>query len=447
MDDKKKSLLEDYGAKPVPVEQRKGWFSIGIVYWGVAVCLPAFLVSGLVAGSASLGTAIGAFLLASVILSAVAITTGIIGAGTKVSTGLSAKYTFGTYGSFILQIVLFFAAWGWFGVQLGFMVEGLGDGGLAFIMGDAVPVWLLKIIGGILMTITAMFGFKALQKLSVVAIPLLLIMLVVTIISVYSGDTTLASVAGTAGPAAMPFGVAVSIVIGSFIMGAIIAPDVTRYAKDKKAGGLGMAFGMLVGFPVVLILASIMVKGAGGEVDFSKVMLGNQTGIWTFMAILAIILAAWTTNDNNLYSGALAINAMFPKLSKWSITVFSGALGTILALAGINTAAGFQGFLGLLAILIPPAAAVMAVDYFFVKDPASRQYREGELANLTELRVVPVISWAVGIVFGFLVTNTSLTITTITALDAIIVSGVVYAVISAVKGKKNVKPEEVKKSA
>ena len=87
MKEKTGSLLEDYGASPVPEDQRKGWFQIGIVYWGVAVCLPAFLISGIIAGPSRLVTAILAFLLGSVVLAAVAILTGVVGAQTKLSIG------------------------------------------------------------------------------------------------------------------------------------------------------------------------------------------------------------------------------------------------------------------------------------------------------------------------------------------------------------------------
>lgn len=219
-------------------------------------------------------------------------------------------------------------------------------------------------------------------------------------------------------------------------MGAIIAPDVTRYAKTRGAAGFGMAFGMLLGFPVVLILASIMVKGAGGEIDFSKVMLSNHSGFWTFMAVLTIILAAWTTNDNNLYSGALAINAMFPKLKKWVITVFSGALGTVLALMGINTSAGFQTFLSFLAILIPPAAAIMMVDYLFFKNQANKEYREGEIDNLSKFRVLPFVCWMLGVAFGFLVQYTAFGLTTITAVDTMIASAIIYFIVMLVSGNK-----------
>ena len=53
-----------------------------------------------------------------------------------------------------------------------------------------------------------------------------------------------------------------------------------------------IAIPLLLGFPVVLILAGIMVKGTGGEMYFSKVMLTNNSGFWGFLAIITIILAA-----------------------------------------------------------------------------------------------------------------------------------------------------------
>ena len=436
MEEKKQNLLEDYGAKPVPEGKGKNWFEIGIVYWGTAICLPAFLIAGIIASPATLGTAIRSFVVGAIVLGTIAILTGILGAQTRLSTGMSARFTFGKYGANVLQILLFLGLWGWFGVQLGFMAAGLGNGGLAFALGGAVPVWLLKVIGGILMTLTAMFGFKAIEKLSIVAIPLLLIIIIATIFSVFGGDKTLASVASTSTEGGMPLGVAISIVISTYIVGALIAPDITRYAKSKSAGAGGMVFGMLIGFPVVLIMGAIMVKGAGGEMDFSKVMLANNSGFWAFLAVIAIILAAWTTNDNNLYSGALSINAMFPKLKKWMITVVSGVIGTILALAGINTAGGFQTFLGLIGVLIPPAASIMLLDYYLFRGEENRDFNADEIDKSANFRTIPFVSWIIGAVFGFVAQNTAIQLTTITALDTIIVAGVVYVIIMLAAKRK-----------
>jgi cytosine permease len=282
-----------------------------------------------------------------------------------------------------------------------------------------------------------MMGFKALEKLSLLAIPLLLVTLGATTISIYGGETTLAEVATQSAAGAMPFGVAVSVVISSFVLGALIAPDVTRYARSKSDAGGGMAFGMMIGFPVVMTLAAVMVKGAGGEPDFSRVMLANNAGIWVLIAIVTIILAAWTTNDNNLYSGALSLNAMFPSLKKWQITLASGVVGTVLALVGINTSGGFQAFLGIIAIVIPPAAAVMLVDFYFYRGEGNRAYAPERSADVSAVRALPLACWVVASAAGFVIQYTPVRLTSITAVDTILIAAVLYFVAAAI-GRKQI---------
>ena len=422
------SLTEDYGAKPVPAGEGKSWFGIGMVYWGSAMCLPSFFIAGLVAGPKTLGSSIVIYLVASLVLGGLSVLTGMLGAKTRLSSGLTARFTFGSLGAGVLQILMFFALWGWFGVQLGFMVSGFGNGGLMQVLGTALPSWFWTVLGGLLITVTAVVGYKAIEKLSVIAMPLIIVILVVTIIREYSGGKSLAEAAAATGPNAMPFGIAVSTLIGSYIIGTMVTPDVTRYAKSRGAAGWGMFFGMTGGFVVVLTLGAIMIKGAGGEFDFSRIMLQGGSLIWAILAVVTIVLASWTTNDVNLYSGALSINAMFPKMNKVLITIISGVAGTALALLGISTAGGFQSFLGIVAILIPPAVAVMIVDYYLFKGERNQEYNADKVAKLPKIRVIPFLSWMVGAGFGFVVQYTAVKLTRITAVDAILVSAVVYFV-------------------
>jgi cytosine permease len=432
----KSSLTEDYGAKPVPAGEGKGWFGIGMVYWGSAMCLPSFFIAGLVAGPKTLGSSILVYVVASLVLGGLSILTGMLGAKTRLSSGLTARFTFGSIGAAVLQILMFFALWGWFGVQLGFMVTGFGDGGLMLVLGNSLPAWFWLILGGALITVTAVIGYKAIEKISVVAMPLIIVILLVTIIREYAGGQSFAKAAAVTGPNAMPFGIAVSVLIGSYIIGAMVTPDVTRYAKTRGAAGWGMLFGMTGGFVVVLTLGAIMIKGAGGEFDFSKIMLQGGSVIWAILAVVTIVLASWTTNDVNLYSGALSINALFPKMNKVLITVISGVVGTGLALLGINTAGGFQTFLGFVAIVIPPAVAVMIVDYYLFKGERNQNYDSDKVEKISKFRVIPFVSWMAGTGFGFLVKYTSVKLTSITAVDAIIVAAVVYLVVMLIARSK-----------
>ena len=105
-------VLEDYGTKPVPEAEGRNWFTVGIVFWGVAFCLPAFLITSFVASSVTLGTAIGAFLIGVLILILITTATGLLGAHTRQSFGMSARYTFGKWGALVIQVAMFFAMWG-----------------------------------------------------------------------------------------------------------------------------------------------------------------------------------------------------------------------------------------------------------------------------------------------------------------------------------------------
>ena len=76
------------------------------------------------------------------------------------------------------------------------------------------------------------------------------------------------------------------------------------------------------------------------------------------------MLATWTTNVTNAYSGGLALsNLLGFDESKFKVTTgISGAIGTLLAAFGLLNA--FQGFLSLMSALIPPLAGVIIAAYW-----------------------------------------------------------------------------------
>jgi len=424
----KREALEDYGATPVPVSERRGWFAMGIVIWGVAICIPAFMLGGMTGGMLGLGKAIGASLLGALILTVISILTGIVGAHTRVSTAMSTQFAFGRYGNIIFAILLFIGTFGWFGVQLEMFAQAVG-GAVKTLGGGELPRWLPIIAGGILMSITALIGFKAIAWLSNIAIPILLVLLVVTLVLAFRGHS-LAEVFAKAPAQPVPFGLVVSIVAGAFAVGAVIQPDITRYAKGKGHATGGMIFGMGIGFPLVLILAAFL-GAASGQSDFAAIMLAYHRGVWAFFAMFVIVFATWTTNDNNLYSGALSIYTLIRALPKWLLTAIGGALGTILALAGI--VGQFVTWLSILGVTIPPIGAVMVVDFFLFK---GSEYKFEKLAGLPAIRLVPIISWAVATAFGFLTNFKVFTFTSAPALDTIIVAAVVHFLLMLATGNK-----------
>jgi cytosine permease len=265
--------------------------------------------------------------------------------------------------------------------------------------------------------------------LTVIVIPILLVLLVATLIRAYQG-VSLAEVFAKTPAQTMPLGILVSIVAGGYAVGAVIQPDITRYAKGYGHASWAMVFGMFVGFPLVLVMAAFL-GGASGEPQFATVMLKYNIGIWRIFAIVVIVFATWTTNDNNLYSAALSFNAIFPKLKKWQLTVIGGALGTILALAGIL--GQMVNWILILGVTVPPIGAVMAVDFLLFR---SDVYSFDKLDSLPAFRVLAYVSWAAGTLVGFLTYFKVFTFTTAPALDSIVVALVVHFVLMLIAGNR-----------
>ena len=421
--------FEDYGTRPVPAEKTRNWFDMGIVIWGVAVCIPAFMLGGIAAASERLGIAILAVVLASVILTIISLATGNLGAHTRMSTAMTAKFTFGLQGNILMSILLFIGTFGWFGVQL--EVFGQAVQGAVGILGNgaSIPRWLPLVGGGILMTLTATYGFRAIERLSVIVIPILLVLLIATLVRAFA-DVSLASVFGKTPAQALPVGILISAIAGGYSVGAVIQPDITRYARGKGHAAVAMVFGMMIGFPLVLIMAAFLFA-ASGQAQFSDVMLAYHQGIWGIFALVVIVFATWTTNDNNLYSASLAFNSMLPKARKWVLTIIGGALGTILALFGIL--GQFMNWLIVLGVTVPPIGAVLAVDFLLFR---SEEYRFENLERQPAVQVFSLISWAAATAFGFLTFYKVFTFTTAPALDAIIVASVLHFLLMLASGHK-----------
>lgn len=427
-----KAIIEDYGSKPVPSGLGREWFGMGMVIVGVAVCIPAFMFGHIVASGATLGTGIMAIIVAGLILMVIACTTGAIGANTRLSTGMTAKFTFGTYGNHIFALMLFFGTFFWFGVQLGFFAQAIG-GSMKTALGLSaeIPQWPLIIVGGFLMTLTAVYGFKAIEKLSIFVVPLLFLLLIITVFNSLS-NVSISEIASKAPAQAMPFGAIVTFIVGGFAVGAILAPDITRYAKGIKHSSGGMAMGFLIGFPIVVILSVFLSKASPAHAgQFATVMLSHNSGIWSIFALFVIIFATWTSNDNNLYQAALAINAIMPNSKKYILTIIGGVLGTVLALMGVLN--GMMPAAMAFGVVIPPIGAVMAVDFFLFR---SEEYKFEKLPDADTINYQSIASWIIGASFGLFTYFKVFTFTGASAIDGILAAIAAHVVIMLASKKK-----------
>ena len=418
-------MNNDYARESVPQSERKSWFSISLVWIAVGIDLSAVIFGVELGSGMSFNDALISVLIGSALLGILAAFCAYVGAATGLSTSMISRFTFGSSGAKFVSLFLALALLGWFGVQTGFFADN------AFVvvqeaLGLSVPIPLLAAIGGILMTSTAFYGFKAFEKLSLWAVPLLLILIFLTIIlaaNQFGFDALSAPVDNI-----YSYGMAISLAISVFITGAVISPDISRWAKTKKDAILASFFGFFIGNSFMIIV-SIILSRIMDESSLTNIMIMVGLGV---PGILVIILAQWTTNTSNAYSSGLSLAVIFSKTNKDLLTLIAGLTGTLLAVFGIYD--NFMSFLNIVSMFITPVAGVYTASYYFGKSHIfTAEIWKG-------YKMMPLAAWFLGAVAGWLTSDAptgveAFTFTTIPSLDSFIVAFVIQAIFVTISKK------------
>lgn len=342
------------------------------VWLGVGFCLTAFTLGGQIALGLGFWPTVAAVLIGGVILTIIGALCGAIGIKSGLSSTVSSRFTFGKYGAMVFGIIVALCNMGWFGYQCTFFGSSISSV-FRLAAGMEVNTTFCIIVGGLLMMITAIVGYKGIKMLSQIGVPLLFALIlfgvVKTFVMVPAGE-----ILGAAPTMKMSFATAVSLMVGSFIVGVSIVQDFTRYSKTVKDSTIGVTLGFTLGYPVVVICGAIFACAFQTN-DITDIMI-NILG-FGYVAALIIIIATWTTNDNNLYQSTLGLTNTFHgllKLPRWIVTALCGIFATILGALGMID--WLIPFLSLLCVLIPPISGAMLADFYILKNADKYSYEK-----------------------------------------------------------------------
>lgn len=304
--------FNDYEATPVPEEVHMSWLSQGAVWIGCGFCLAAISTGGILANGLGFKDMVIAAILGAVILTIIAATVGIVGAKTHLSSSMGSRFCFGTNGARIFGLILALSNFGWFAFQ----ADLFGNTVVTLVKetgGPELPQTLFTVLGALAMMLTAIIGYKGIKMLSNIAVPLLFILSIVAVALTLKQVPFSEIVSSGPVEAAIPLTVGVAAVVGNFAVGVTIVSDFTRYSKKPKDSVIGCLLGYFIGYLPILFLGALFTY-AFQNWNIVEVMIA-QLGLGIIAAIV-LILAQWTTNDNNLYSSVLglsnAINGKFP---------------------------------------------------------------------------------------------------------------------------------------
>ena len=425
----------EFATGPVPEMHSMAWPRVAMVAAMVAFSLPTYLTGVEIYGATETGRALAPILAGGALLTLIGGLCGAIGARTRLSSYMLVRIAFGERGAALVNLAFALSLLGWFGVNIDLFGEALARL-LHAVLGISGSRWLLELGAGAVMTLTTVYGFRAINRLSALLVP---VMMVVTGLMLYTvlGDEPAAADAPLLLPdGALSFGDAMSSVVGVVIVGAIILPDITRFIRYWP-GAMYTAFLSYFVVGSLVMAAGGLAATAMGNDDLLDVMTGLGLG-WS--AFVLVIAGSWVLNSLNLYSTVLSVEATVPGLASRStlhskqrsrlLTVALGVSGSLAAF--LNILNHFLDFLFYLAIVFVPVAGVIIVDYLFVRRAAYHQSDSSSVAALGARRLSSsaLAAWGLGAAVALLGSESVIMLSGIAAIDAMLVSAAAYTLLS-----------------
>ena len=369
----------DYSLEAVPESARKGFWNMFFVMLGFTFFSASMSVGAKLGNGLDLSGFIWACVIGGVILSAYCGVLAFIGASTGLNMDLLCRRAFGTKGSYLSSFLLGFTQIGWFGVGVAmFSIPA------AQLLG--INEWILTIVAGLLMTATAATGMKALEIVSYISVPLIVILGVYSMITATAEGGGLVAIFGQSAGGITLF-TGIGYVIGSFISGGTATPNFIRFAKNRKIAVWTTVIAFFLGNTLMFCFGAVGGAFTGAD-DIFYVMIAQGLAIPALVVLGANI---WTTNNNALYTGGLALSNITGKPMKY-LTWAAGIIGTALA---IWLYWNFCGWLNVLNCALPPIGIIVILDYF-----KNRKKYEGTHNEV-------IVNWfnVIGVIAAALVAN------------------------------------------
>jgi cytosine permease len=410
---------------PVDESETVSGFQIGVVLIGISITLPLMYSAGEVVQGIGLSKAIIATLTGALILSLMSIPAAIVGVKTRLSSYMIIEHTFGYAGAKFVNFWFGIFLLGWYAVTAELFGRTLFLAA-AELTTLAIPEWGYTVLSSALVTVTTIYGFKAIDRLALVAVPFLLLALIA--VAVFSLQKTSFSDLLLIEGEGIDMPTAISAIVGAAIVGVVLTPDLTRYARNVRdcvtASFLGQGGGMTIAY--VFGMIPVLVWNELEPMNY--MFLIGFGGI----ALAVIVFATWTTNVINLYSTALAARASVPLGQYRSVVIVSGIVGTLAAIVGISD--NLIEFLIVMGLLVPPIAGVYLVDFFVFR---RTDFSPDRLDGRPAIRINAVV---VGLGTGILSTwmfYSDRSLTSIGALDSLFISIVAYIALQKITGKSD----------
>lgn len=379
-------LIEEYEREGIPQSARRSLSSVTLVWLGFPMvisgaALGASLTLGMGYKSAALGIILGNLFLFFYV--------GLLGQLAQkpgYNFAMLCRTTFGSRGFSIASGLLSTLVIGWFTVQTALVAVNVN---VAF--GWNLALWAA--IMGVLYTLVAVAGIKALTWIGAISAPLFVIFGLYGVIDAISvaGFDKVWNYGGNPTAATVALGVCVTMVASFFIDSGTMTPDFNRWAKTRTHSWIATAAAFPIGCGFAMLVGATIAAATPGRPEMFT-WLADKGGIMAVLATIFMMINLGSVCSHCLYNAAVGW-AHLTNQKYRIIAVIFGIIGTLIAMT--NAWKYFINWLLFLGIIVPPIGAVILADHFL---SSSRHAGRDpfDLSGISVIRYTPFISWACG---------------------------------------------------
>jgi cytosine permease len=392
---------EDFALERTPLEARRPMWEVFMIRFGTVATLSQLILGASLGYGLTTKDAVLATIIGCVLLEIVSFLIGVAGCREGLSTSVLTRWTgFGRFGSSLIGLIIAISCIGWFGIQNSVFAEGLVKA-----CGGAISLKVMMVITGMAVTLLVVYGYKMLSWTANIAVPGFLIAMAIATYKMLT-EYSLGDLINMPPPGElMSFGVAVTMIAGGFMVGAIITPDLSRFNRSTKDVFWMTVLSLFLGELIVNSLGVLMAHAVKSS-DVVSIML--TLGGWVSAAL--VIFATIKINDMNLYGASLGASnfldtAFGVQVHRSIITLVIGILGTLGSVLGILDR--FVSFLVLLGVALPPVGGIIIVDYFILKRSRKEldiSRAQNKLPDTVEyINPISLASWTCAFLIGHFV--------------------------------------------
>jgi putative hydroxymethylpyrimidine transporter CytX len=403
------SLLErpapDFGIEPIPQEHRTlSAVDIGVLWGDLGIGLLVLVTGALLVPGLGFWPALAAIVIGSVIGVALLAAAASAGAAHGVPTMVLFRPVLGLRGSWIPTIFNVAQLLGWTAVEF-WAISSVANIVSERVFGfSSRGLWLA--IAALVCTGLALWGPVGVTRVWLERFGVWVIggiSLAVTVLVLTSDG--LSTAIRAPGDGTFPtFGGALDLVIAMPVSWLPLVADYTRFGKRPRGAFFGTFWGYLVANIWLYALGALLVlttdaatSPAGIAVGILAIAGGSVAGL---LFLVGLLVGETDEAFANIYSGAVSIQNLFPRVSQRALIVGVAATGT--ALAAVLTMELYESFLFLIGSLFVPLFGIFLAEHFLIRRGAldsNELYKEGGAYWFTTgFRFRALVPWVAGFV-------------------------------------------------